>query len=154
QLYRGMDIGTAKVPPAERRGLTHHQLDVLDVRDEASVAAYQRHARADLASIAGRGRRAVVVGGSGLYVRALLDRITFPGTDEAVRARIQARADEFGPGLLHDELARSDPAAAERIDRANTRRIVRALEVIELTGEPFPAQLPAHDYQIETVQRS
>lgn len=147
QLYRGMDIGTAKLPVSGRRGIAHHQLDVLEVTDEASVAAYQRHGRADLERIAARGRRAVVVGGSGLYVRALLDRICFPGTDEAVRARIQARADELGPGLLHDELARRDPAAAERIDRANTRRIVRALEVIELTGEPFSAQLPEHCYE-------
>ncbi|MPV49548.1 MULTISPECIES: tRNA (adenosine(37)-N6)-dimethylallyltransferase MiaA [unclassified Pseudactinotalea] len=152
QLYRGMDIGTAKVPASERRGIAHHQLDVLEVTDEASVAAYQRHARADLGRIAAAGRRAIVVGGSGLYVRALLDRISFPGTDEAVRAGIQARADELGPGLLHDELARADPAAAERIDRANTRRIVRALEVIELTGEPFSARLPTYTYEIEAVQ--
>lgn len=152
QLYRGMDVGTAKLTVAERRGVVHHQLDVLEVGEEASVAAYQRHARADLEAIEGRGRTGVVVGGSGLYVRALLDRMELAPTDPAVRARLEARAAELGPGLLHDELARLDPAAAEAIGRGNTRRIVRALEVIELTGRPYSAALPEQEYVAATVQ--
>ncbi|MBO1753299.1 tRNA (adenosine(37)-N6)-dimethylallyltransferase MiaA [Actinotalea sp. BY-33] len=152
QLYRGMDIGTAKLALAERRGVPHHQLDVLDVAEDASVASYQRHARADLAAVLARGRRPVVVGGSGLYVRALLDRLTFPPADEAVRAALEGRAREHGPGLLHDELRAADPAAADRIERANTRRIVRALEVITLTGRPYSATLPEHVYEAPAVQ--
>ncbi|QOR72124.1 tRNA (adenosine(37)-N6)-dimethylallyltransferase MiaA [Ruania alkalisoli] len=152
QLYRGMDIGTAKLGPHERRGITHHQLDVLEVTEEASVARYQQQARADVAAIHGRGRAAIVVGGSGLYVRALLDRIEFPGTDPAVRAAWERRAAEEGPGVLHGELTRQDPEAGRRIDRANTRRIVRALEVIEITGRPFSANLPDHTYEIPAVQ--
>lgn len=152
QFYRGMDIGTAKVPLAERRGIPHHQLDVLGVHEEASVAAYQKYGRADLAAIASRGRRAVVVGGSGLYVRALLDEMSFPGTDPRVRAELEARAEVEGPGVLHAELARADPVAAGRIDSRNARRIVRALEVIRLTGEPFSANLPEHRYAIPAVQ--
>jgi tRNA dimethylallyltransferase len=152
QLYRGMDIGTAKLPPEQRRGIVHHQLDVLDVRDEASVAAYQRHGRADLAGIAARGRRAVVAGGSGLYVRALLDQLEFPGTDPAVRAEWEARAGEAAPGELHGVLVARDPAAAAAIEPGNIRRIVRALEVIELTGRPFSAGLPRHRYALAAVQ--
>ncbi len=153
QLYRGMDVGTAKLTPAERRGIPHHQLDVLDVAEDATVAAYQRDARADIAAIAARGRRAVVVGGSGLYVRALLDRLEMPPTDPQVRSRLEERAQREGPGLMHDELARTDPAAAARIDRANTRRIVRALEVIEITGRPYSATLPDHaTYEIPALQ--
>lgn len=152
QLYRGMDIGTAKVPLEGRRGIAHRQLDVLDVDQDASVAAYQRHARADVAQIAARGATAVVVGGSGLYVRALLDDLSFPGTDPHVRAELEARASREGSGVLHDELAAADPTAAERIDRRNARRIVRALEVIRLTGEPFSANLPDHRYAIPAIQ--
>ncbi|MCB2177900.1 MAG: tRNA (adenosine(37)-N6)-dimethylallyltransferase MiaA [Actinomycetales bacterium] len=152
QLYRGMDIGTAKLTVAERRGVAHHQLDVLDVGEEASVAAYQRHARADLEAIEAGGRTGVVVGGSGLYVRALLDRMELAPTDPAVRARLESRLAELGPGLLHDELARLDPAAAEAIGRSNARRIVRALEVIELTGRPLRAALPEQEYVAATVQ--
>ncbi|UFU04202.1 tRNA (adenosine(37)-N6)-dimethylallyltransferase MiaA [Ruania suaedae] len=152
QFYRGMDIGTAKLPPAERRGIAHHQLDVLEVTEEANVAHYQQQARADVAAIHARGRAAIVVGGSGLYVRALLDRIEFPGTDPQVRAAWERRAADEGPGMLHQELARQDPEAASRIDRANTRRIVRALEVIELTGRPYSANLPDHTYEIPAVQ--
>ncbi|GAB2992794.1 tRNA (adenosine(37)-N6)-dimethylallyltransferase MiaA [Actinotalea caeni] len=142
QLYRGMDIGTAKTPPEQRRGIPHHQLDVLDVTEEASVAVYQRRARADVARIRERGRVAVVVGGSGLYVRALLDDLAFPETDPALRAELEQRLAEEGPGLLHDELARLDPEAAARIDRRNGRRVVRALEVVRLTGRPFAASQP------------
>ena len=152
QLYRGMDIGTAKLAVAERRGITHHQLDVLDVADDASVARYQHAARADLASIAARGGRGVVVGGSGLYVRALLDTMTFPGVDPAVRARLEERAERHGTRHLHDELARLDPAAAIAIGPANTRRIVRALEVIEITGLPYTANLPVQEYVVPAVQ--
>lgn len=151
QLYRGMDIGTAKLPRAERRGIPHHQLDVLDVTEEASVAAYQRSARADIERIRAAGKRAILVGGSGLYVRAVLEHFEFPATDPEVRARLQQQADRIGPGLLHDELAQRDPEAAARIDRANTRRIVRALEVIELTGAPFTASLPDPTYVYPTV---
>jgi len=151
QLYRGMDIGTAKVPREARRGIPHHQLDVLDVTEEASVAAYQRSARADIERIRAAGKRAILVGGSGLYVRAVLEHFEFPATDPEVRARLQQRAEQIGPGLLHDELAQRDPEAAARIDRANTRRIVRALEVIELTGTPFTASLPDPTYVYPTV---
>lgn len=150
-LYRGMDIGTAKIPPAQRRGIEHYQLDVLDITEEASVAAYQRRARADIDEARERGKRAVLVGGSGLYVRAVLENFEFPPTDPEVRARVAARGEEVGPGVLHDELAAKDPAAAAQIARANLRRIVRALEVIELTGEPFSASLPDPSYLYPTV---
>jgi len=152
QLYRGMDVGTAKLPVEERRGIAHHQLDVLDVDQDASVAHYQEHAREDLAAIMARGARPVVVGGSGLYVRALLDEISFPGTDPDARARWEARAEEQGVGLLHSELERLDPVAAASIGRANARRIIRALEVIELTGRPYSATLPEHRYVVPAVQ--
>ncbi|MDT0165550.1 tRNA (adenosine(37)-N6)-dimethylallyltransferase MiaA [Actinotalea sp. AC32] len=152
QLYRGMDVGTAKLRPHERRGVPHHQLDVLDVGEDASVAAYQRHARTDLADLAARGARAVVVGGSGLYLRALLDHMEFQPVDEQVRAELEREAAERGPGLLHDELARLDPVAAARIDRANTRRVVRALEVVRITGRPYSASLPEHVYEVPAVQ--
>ena len=142
QLYRGMDVGTAKTPVEERRGIAHHQIDVLDVRDEASVAAYQRHARADVAGIHARGGVAVVAGGSGLYQRALLDVIEFPGTDPSVRARLEEEAEgPLGSRGLHDRLAQRDPVSAQRIDPHNARRIIRALEVIELTGRPYSASL-------------
>jgi tRNA dimethylallyltransferase len=152
QLYRGMDIGTAKVPPEERRGIPHHQIDVLGVREEASVAAYQRAARRDIRAAWERGRPVILVGGSGLYVRAVLDKVEFPGTDPAVRRRWEERAAQAGPEALHGELAALDPAAALAIEPANVRRIVRALEVIELTGRPFSATLPAYEYQVPAVQ--
>ncbi|MFE5311268.1 tRNA (adenosine(37)-N6)-dimethylallyltransferase MiaA [Isoptericola sp. NPDC056605] len=152
QLYRGMDVGTAKVPVDERRGIVHHQLDVLDPLEDASVARYQEAARADLDAISGRGARAVVVGGSGLYVRALLDHMDFPGTDPHVRARLEDRAEREGRRALHDELARLDPDAATSIGPHNTRRIVRALEVIELTGRPYTANLPRQEHVRPAVQ--
>lgn len=152
QLYRGMDVGTAKIPTALRRGIAHHQLDVLDVEVDASVAAYQGAARADLDAIESRGARAVVVGGSGLYVRALLDDMRFPGTDPEVRAALEARAEREGTRALHDDLALRDPAAAASIGPANARRIVRALEVIELTGRPYTATLPRQEYVRPAVQ--
>ena len=152
QLYRDMDIGTAKLTPDRRRGIPHHQLDVLGVDQDASVADYQRAARADLAAVEARGARAVAVGGSGLYVRALLDHMDFPGTDPDARARIEARVEVEGPRTLHDELARLDPVAAAGIGPRNTRRIVRALEVIGLTGRPYSASLPQHVYEVPAVQ--
>jgi tRNA dimethylallyltransferase len=152
QLYRGMDIGTAKLSTAERHGVPHHQLDVLDPHEDATVAAYQESARADLADIAARGHRAVVVGGSGLYVRALLDRMEFPGTDPQVRADLEARVEAEGSRALHAELTCLDPVAAEGIGPRNARRIVRALEVIALTGRPYSANLPSHEYQVPAVQ--
>jgi len=142
QLYRGMDVGTAKLAPAERRGVPHHLLDVLDVTQEASVAAYQRDARAALARIAGRGGVPVLAGGSGLYVRAVLERLEIPPTDAAVRARLEGELAAAGPGALHQRLAAVDPVAAASILPTNGRRVVRALEVVELTGRPFSATLP------------
>jgi tRNA dimethylallyltransferase len=127
-------------------------LDVLDPHEDATVAAYQRDARAALADIAARGRRAVVVGGSGLYVRSLLDRMEFPGTDPEVRAALEARAEAEGARALHAELAAADPVAAENIGPRNARRIVRALEVIALTGKRYSANLPGHDYEVPAVQ--
>ena len=129
QLYRGMDIGTAKLPLSQRRGVPHHQIDVLTVREEASVAAYQVRARADARAAEARGSRVLIVGGSGLYVRALTDDLDFPGTDPQIRAALEARAAAVGGRALWEELRRADPAAAERIEAANTRRVVRALEV-------------------------
>ncbi|RMI08906.1 tRNA (adenosine(37)-N6)-dimethylallyltransferase MiaA [Cellulomonas triticagri] len=152
QLYRGLDIGTAKLSVPERRGVPHHVLDVLDPDEDASVAAYQEQARSAVADIAARGRRPVVVGGSGLYVRALLDHIEFPGTDPEVRADLEARVEAEGVRALHAELARLDPVAAEGIGPRNARRVVRALEVIALTGRPYSANLPGHDYAVPAVQ--
>jgi len=142
QLYRGMDIGTAKLPVAERRGIPHHQLDVLEVTEAASVAAYQRHARATIEALLARGRTPVLVGGSGLYVQAVVDELEFPGTDPAIRGRWEAELAAVGAPALHERLAALDPAAAEHVLPTNGRRIVRALEVIELTGRPFRATLP------------
>ena len=142
QLYRGMDVGTAKVPLEKRRGVPHHLLDVLDVTQTASVAAYQRQARAVVENIRARGNVAIVVGGSGLYVQAIVDDIDFPATDPQVRARLQAELDTLGTGALFRRLQEADPAAAAVIEPANGRRIVRALEVIEITGRPFTASLP------------
>lgn len=151
QLYRGMDIGTAKVPVAERRGIRHHQLDVIDVTDEASVAAYQAAARADLDAIQARGAHPILVGGSGLYVRAALDVLDIPPTDPTVRRRWEERAEQEGPERLAGLLAERDPAAARVIDSRNTRRLVRALEVIELTGRPFSASMPRRELVQPTV---
>lgn len=152
QFYRGMDIGTAKLPVAERRGIPHHQLDVLDPDQDATVATYQAAARADVAAIEQRGHRPVVVGGSGLYLRALLDRIDFPGTDPQVRAVLEERAEREGTRAVYTELLAADPVAAESIGPRNTRRIVRALEVIALTGAPYSANLPGHEYHRPAVQ--
>lgn len=142
QLYRGMDIGTAKLTVAQRRGIPHHQLDVLDVVETATVARYQQDAAADIAAIAARGALPILVGGSMLYIQSLLDEWTFPATDPHVRARWERRLAEVGVARLHRELAGVDAAAAEAILPTDGRRIVRALEVVELTGEPFAASAP------------
>ncbi|MEU0873689.1 tRNA (adenosine(37)-N6)-dimethylallyltransferase MiaA [Nocardia brasiliensis] len=142
QLYRGMDVGTAKLTPAERRGIPHHQLDVLDVTETATVAAYQSSASADVAAILARGRVPVIVGGSMMYVQALLDEWAFPATDPQVRARWEAVLAEGGVAAVHAALRAADPAAAATILPTDGRRMVRALEVVELTGRPFAASAP------------
>jgi len=152
QLYRGMDIGTAKLTVAERSGIPHHLLDIWDVTQPAAVAQYQRLARAAVEEIAARGRVPLLVGGSGLYIRAVLDEFEFPGTDPAIRARLEAELAALGPAALHERLAERDAAAAERILPSNGRRIVRALEVIELTGAPFTAALPEPAPHYDAVQ--
>lgn len=146
QLYRGMDIGTAKLPAAERRGVPHHLLDVLDVTEESTLAAYQSAARAAIADIRGRGRMPVLAGGSGLYVRAALDELEIPPADPQVRARLEARSAAGEDDALREELRRVDPAAAEAIQDNNIRRIIRALEVVEITGRPFSATAPTKTY--------
>jgi tRNA dimethylallyltransferase len=145
QLYRGMDIGTAKLTLAERGGVPHHLLDVLDVTERAAVAEYQRAARAEIERLVAAGRVPVLVGGSGLYLHAVLDDFEFPGTDLEVRGQLEAELAEHGPAVLHARLAGVDPAAAAAILPSNGRRIVRALEVVSLTGAPFAASLPGHD---------
>ena len=152
QLYRGMDIGTAKLPPRQRGGVPHHLVDVLDIDEPASVSRFQRLARAAIAEVEARGRMPVLVGGSGLYVRAVTDDMRFPGTDPQVRARLEAEAESEGPAVLHARLRDLDPPAAERISPGDPRRIVRALEVIEITGSPFTAHLPDYTYVRPTVQ--
>ncbi len=152
QLYRGMDIGTAKLTSAERRGVPHHLLDVLAVTDEASLAAYQRAADAVLTDVLARRRVPVLVGGSGLYLRAALDHLDIPPTDPEVRARLATEADRTGGSALHERLRAADPVSAARIPPGNVRRVVRALEVIELTGRPFSASLPEPTYRRPTLQ--
>ncbi|MFI7692173.1 tRNA (adenosine(37)-N6)-dimethylallyltransferase MiaA [Nonomuraea sp. NPDC049655] len=148
QLYRGMDIGTAKLTPAEQRGVPHHLLDIWDVTVTASVAEYQRLARELFAKI----DVPVLVGGSGLYVRAALDDLEFPGTDPVIRARLEAELAERGPAPLYERLRELDPPAAEAILPSNGRRIVRALEVIEHSGRPFSATMPSYDAVYPSVQ--
>lgn len=150
QFYRGMDIGTAKLSVAERKGVPHHLLDILDVREEASVSAFQTAARAAIEDIHSRGKRAILAGGSGLYVRAALDVLEFPGTDPAVRARLESEAESEGVSTLARRLAELDPVSAERLNDA--RRIIRALEVYEVTGRPFSAYMPRREYVQPTVQ--
>jgi tRNA dimethylallyltransferase len=145
QLYRGMDIGTAKLKVAERRNIAHHMLDVLDVTEDSTVAWYQERARSAIAEIHGRGLHAIIVGGTGLYIKAILDDLNFPDTDPQVRANLEKLGEEFGAHYLFERLEELDPAAALAIDRANIRRIIRALEVIEITGKPFTANLPRED---------
>ena len=152
QLYRGMDIGTAKLTPAEREGVPHHVLDIWDVTEPASVAAYQRVARAAVDDVRARGRMPILVGGSGLYVRAVLEEFEFPGTDAELRASLEASLAAEGPAPLYERLRAADPAAAAKILPTNGRRIVRALEVIELTGAPFTASLPDPKPYYDAVQ--
>lgn len=146
QVYRGMDIGTAKLPVAERRGVPHHLIDIADVRDVASVAEFQRMAREVIADCRSRSVTPILVGGSALYTRAILDEFEFPGTDPEVRARLEAELEELGSAMLHARLVDLDPQAAEGILISNGRRIVRALEVIELNGS-FSSSLPQHVYR-------
>ncbi len=145
QLYRGMDIGTAKLTVEERKGIPHHQLDVWEVTETASVARYQQDTIADVEDIMARGKTPILVGGSMLYVQALVDDWQFPPTDPAVRAKYEARRKDIGIEKLHAELAEIDPAAASNIEDKDPRRTVRALEVIELTGKPFKASQPPKD---------
>jgi len=146
QVYRGMDIGTAKLPVAERRGIPHHLIDILDIGESASVAEFQRIARTAIEDCVGRGVAPVLVGGSALYTRAILDEFDFPGTDPQVRARLDGRLADTGAAAMHQHLASLDAAAAASIAPANGRRIVRALEVIEITGRPYNATLPDYRY--------
>ena len=145
QLYRGMDIGTAKLNAAERGGIPHHLLDVLDVTEDATVAWYQSAARDAISDIHARGKNAVIVGGTGLYIKAILDDLNFPDTDPLVRERLNKEAEDFGVAKLFERLQMLDPAAAAAIDIQNVRRVIRALEVIEITGQPFTANLPRED---------
>jgi tRNA dimethylallyltransferase len=145
QVYQGMDIGTAKLSHAERGGITHHLLDILTVKQDSTVAWYQELARKTIDEIHSRGRDAIIVGGTGLYIKAIVDDLNFPDTDPVIRSRLELEAIEQGPAALFQRLEKLDPAAALAIDRANTRRIIRALEVIEITGQPFTANLPREE---------
>ncbi|KQN98787.1 tRNA dimethylallyltransferase [Arthrobacter sp. Leaf234] len=150
QFYRGMDIGTAKLPVEDRRGVEHHLLDVLDVTQEASVAAYQRDARSAIDEIRSRGLVPVLVGGSGLYLRAALDRLDFPPTDQAVRSRLEAELLDGGRAVFRERLRAVDPVSAGRIE--DDRRLVRALEVHEVSGRPFSSFMPTREYHHPAVQ--
>ncbi|MSZ63600.1 MAG: tRNA (adenosine(37)-N6)-dimethylallyltransferase MiaA [Actinobacteria bacterium] len=142
QIYRGMDIGTAKLSVDEREGVRHHLLDVLDVNQDSTVAWYQNLARIAVEEIQSRGKCAVIVGGTGLYIKSILDELNFPDTDPVVREKLEAELERLGLNALFQRLEKLDPAAAIAIDRANARRVIRALEVIEITGKPFTANLP------------
>lgn len=152
QLYRGMDIGTAKLTLPERADVPHHLLDIWEVTEAASVAEYQRLARTEIDRLLAEGRTPVLVGGSGLYVKGAIDALEFPGTDPEVRARLEQELTEHGSGALHARLAAADPEAARAILAGNGRRIVRALEVIEITGKPFTANLPSGEAVYDAVQ--
>ena len=152
QMYRGMDVGTAKATPEERAAVPHHLLDVVDPDEAMTVARFQRMARDVIADLRARGVRPILVGGSGLYARAAIDDISFPGTDPEVRARLEERERREGAGALFDELRAKDPQAAARMDPRNPRRTIRALEVIEITGRPYSANLPRYRYVIPSVQ--
>jgi tRNA dimethylallyltransferase len=142
QVYKGMDIGTAKLTDEERGGIAHHLIDVLDIKEEANVAWYQQIARDKIDQILSTGKSVVVVGGTGLYIKAILDDLNFPDTDPEVRQKITDQAEKLGNDVMHERLAKLDPAAALAIPKENIRRVIRALEVIELTGKPFTANLP------------
>jgi tRNA dimethylallyltransferase len=145
QIYKGMDIGTAKLTPTERGGIEHHMLDILQVTQDSTVAWYQGLAREAVNAIHGRGKHAIIVGGTGLYVKSILDDLNFPDTDAVVRQRLTEEAKELGIVQLFQRLEALDPVAAAAIDRQNERRVIRALEVIEITGQPFTANLPRED---------
>jgi len=145
QIYKGMDIGTAKLATAERGGIAHHMLDVLEVSKDSTVAWYQGLARESVTEIHNRGKHAVIVGGTGLYIKSILDDLNFPDTNAAVRQKLTEEAKEFGIVQLFQRLEELDPAAAAAIDQQNERRVIRALEVIEITGKPFTANLPRED---------
>ncbi len=145
QVYQGMDIGTAKLSHKERGDVTHHLLDVLTVKEDSTVAWYQERARETIDEIHSRGKDAIIVGGTGLYIKAIVDDLNFPDTDPVVRSRLELEAIEKGPAVLFARLEKLDPAAALAIDRANTRRVIRALEVTEITGKPFTANLPREE---------
>jgi len=145
QVYKGMDIGTAKLSVPERAGVEHHLIDVLDIKDEANVSWYQEVARNKIDQLLSSDKSVVVVGGTGLYIKAILDDLNFPDTDPLVRDKITAQAEKFGNEIMHERLAKLDPAAALAIPKENIRRVIRALEVIELTGKPFTANLPRQE---------
>jgi len=145
QLYKGMDIGTAKLSLVERSGVAHHLIDVLDIKEEANVSWYQSLAREKIDELIGAGKKVVVVGGTGLYIKSILDDLNFPDTDPVIRQQITDEAEKVGNDVMHERLAKLDPAAALAIPKENIRRIIRALEVIELTGKPFTANLPRQE---------
>ncbi len=145
QIYKGMDIGTAKLSVDERQGVRHHLLDVLDVNQDSTVAWYQEEARAAIGDIESRGKRPVIVGGTGLYIKSILDELNFPDTDPLVRQSLEIELERIGLNAMFERLEKLDPAAAIAIDRANARRVIRALEVIEITGKPFTANLPREE---------
>jgi len=145
QLYKGMDIGTAKLTMAERQGITHHLLDLVDVKTDVTVSWYQELARAKIDELRGAGNSVVVVGGTGLYIKAILDDLNFPETDPEVRMKLNQEAEKIGGDAMHQRLAKLDPAASLAIPKENMRRVIRALEVIEITGKPFTAILPRED---------
>ena len=145
QLYKDMDIGTAKITVEERKGIAHHLMDMLDVTQDANVAWYQENARAAIAEIQSRGKNVIVVGGTGLYIKAILDELNFPDTDPVVRAELELEYATKGIAPLFERLEKLDPAAALAIDKANSRRVIRALEVIKITGKPFTANLPREE---------
>jgi tRNA dimethylallyltransferase len=142
QLYKGMDIGTAKLPVEQRGGIPHHLIDILEITEESSVANYQALARSKIDELILANKTAIVVGGTGLYIKSILDDLNFPDTDLEIRSRLQTESEAFGSKALHDRLEKLDPAAAAAIPMQNLRRVIRALEVIELTGKPFTANLP------------
>ena len=145
QVYKGMDIGTAKLTITQRDGVMHHLIDVLDISEEANVSWYQQIARDKIDELISLGKSVVVVGGTGLYIKAILDDLNFPDTDPQVRDKITEQADQLGNEIMHGKLAKLDPAAALAIPKENIRRVIRALEVIELTGKPFTANLPRQE---------
>ena len=145
QVYKGMDIGTAKLTITQRDGVVHHIIDVLEISEEANVSWYQQLARDKIDELISLGKSVVVVGGTGLYIKAILDDLNFPDTDPQVRDKITEQADQLGNEIMHGKLAKLDPAAALAIPKENIRRVIRALEVIELTGKPFTANLPRQE---------